>query len=217
VIGPFDPTSYPGQRPGGPALVVDGRVVPVALDGPARAPLRTPVDAAVLADGAVRWVVAYGSNAAPSRLVDKGLDRRGAVVLPAELIGWVPAYEARRTGYGAVPLTLVPEEGARTATWVLGIHRDDTHLLDASEGSNYELGRVGDVTVAGRFVVRDALAYLPAVDVEVQLLDEGWRTWPEHDQAAAARHLAADGPCAPAPRIHRRLEPPWPVTRLEPR
>jgi hypothetical protein len=136
----FDPAAYPGPRPEGPVLVHDGRshdveVVPrEAADGTPLVRPRSRVDAPVLDPDAVRWIVAYGSNASPPRLVSKGLDRRGAVLLPARLGGWVPAFEHRRTGYGAVPLTLVPDAGATTATWLLGIHVSDTGVLDRSEG-----------------------------------------------------------------------------------
>src|SRR5690606_38322861 len=138
------------------------------------------------------WVVAYGSNASPGRLVDKRLDRRGAWLLPAEVRGWVAAFEHRHTGYGSVPLTLVPEAGARLDTWVLGVHVDDLPTLDRSEGrlagdasgaaggparddarqappGAYRLGSVGEVVVAGRWRLPDGLAYLPGPRTRVQV------------------------------------------------
>lgn len=81
-----------------------------------------------------RWCVAYGSNASPLRLEDKGLDVDGAVLLPAELRDHVPAFEPRRTSYGSVPLTLVREPGAVTATWVLGLPEHLLDRLDVTEG-----------------------------------------------------------------------------------
>jgi hypothetical protein len=134
-VDAFEPSEYPGPRPAGPVLVRDGRVHDVeVVAGDAGPVLRAGVDASVLSPSAVRWVVAYGSNASPSRLVGKGLDARGAVLLPASVAGWVPAFEHRRTGYGAVPLTFVPRAGVRTTTWLLGVHVADTRRLDRSEG-----------------------------------------------------------------------------------
>lgn len=244
----FDPAGYPGPRPDGPVLVHAGRtheveVVARAADGGTpQVRARSGVDSPVLDPDLVRWIVAYGSNASPSRLVGKGLDRRGAVLLPAHLGGWVPALEQRRTGYGAVPLTLVPAEGVTTATWLLGVHVDDTGVLDRSEGrppgdvagrvgagprvvgpepddlhlaptGAYRLGRVGTVHVAGRWQVERALAYLPGPRTEVQVDESGrWRTWPEVDQSSAAAHVDTRGSCRPAPPVPSAVIGGWPRT-----
>lgn len=226
VLIRFDPASYPGSRPDGPVLISDDEVVPLHLDGPAAAPLRLAAahgDAGrwpVLAPGAARFSLAYRSNAAPDRLHDKALTGAGAVLLPARVRGWVPAFEARRTGYGAVPLTLVPEPGAVTETWVLGVPTSVLPLLDLSEGrepdgapaeptsdrwdhrqappGTYQLGRIGDVEVAGGFRLPDALAYLPGPSTDVQVDEDGaWRTWQRVDQAAAGRHVDRAGPSGP--------------------
>jgi hypothetical protein len=245
----FDPAGYPGERPAGPVLVGDRWQVPVRLvaaDGGPRVVLDR-ADAELAGDTvrvvggrgeptAIRWVVAYGANASPERLRDKGLTGPGVLLLPAELTGWVAAFEARTTGYGAVPLTLVPQAGVRTATWVLGVHPDLVGVLDRTEGrvadgapervdpragsarhappGSYQLGRVGPVRVTGGWLLADGLAYLPGPSTEVQRHDGGWRTWPAHDQAAARRHLAGDGPTAPAPRPPAPVLGPWPATPL---
>ncbi len=235
-VSSFDPRSYPGPRAAGPAVVHDGRVVQLDLDawpaGPAVPVLREPER--------IRFVVAYGSNAAPGRLHDKRLDVHGAVLLPARLVGYVAAFEARRTGYGAVPLTLVPEPGAVIDTWVLGLSPAATGLLDRTEGrvaertparvrpehgdgcfappGTYQLGRVGGVDVAGRWSLEDALAYLPGRDTRVQCHDDGsWRTWPRFDQAAAAEHLDRGGASRPAPPVAVPVFGPWPGTPLRPK
>ncbi|MTV27017.1 hypothetical protein FTX61_16575 [Nitriliruptoraceae bacterium ZYF776] len=217
AVPAFDPARYPGPRPDGPTLVHDGRVHPLHLDH-AAPHLRAAVDAPVLAGEVRRWVVAYGANASPGRLVDKGLDRRGAVLLPAVVTDHVPAFESRRTVYGSVPLTLVRQEGARTATWVLGVHVDDTDVLDRSEGraiGSYRLGHVGVVAVADRFVLDDALAYLPGPDTVLQRdAAGGWRTWPQLAQADASAHLDAAGPAVPAPTPSRTVAGDWPVATL---
>jgi hypothetical protein len=220
----FVAADYPGPRPDGPVLVRDGHVVRVDLDA--------------LPDlGSFRFSVAYGSNASPARLADKGLDQAGAFLLPAMMVGSVPAYEQRWTGYGAVPLTLVPEPGARTRTWVLGLPADATDLLDRTEGrvpgpapralgregaagrfaapGTYQLGGIGPVAVADRWWLKDALAYLPGPATRVQLTPEGrWRTWPAFDQRAARRHADAHGPSRPAPAPGRIVAGSWPVTPL---
>lgn len=242
MIQPFRPATYPGPRPRGPVLVHRGRAHAVQLPPPVPddgtlvgAPVDAPVGADVLEPGAVRWVVAYGSNASPGRLLDKGLDDRGAVLLPARLSGWVAAFEGRRTGYGSVPLTLVPQPEARSETWVLGLHVDDVEALDRSEGrlpsdtaeatwgddlrhappGAYRLGHVGEVTVADRWRLPDALAYLPGPRTRVQVgPDGGWRTWPRSEQAAAAAHVDARGPSREPPPVARPVTGPWPHTTM---
>lgn len=238
----FDPASYPGPRPRGPVLLHDGEVVDLDVDawleggaGPGVALSDRPPAPVLHQPGEVRFGVAYGSNASPARLRDKGLDVEGAVLLPARLAGYVPAFEARQTGYGAVPLTLVPEPGVVTDTWVLGLPPTATPLLDRTEGrvidhtpdqvapeeadgrfappGTYQLGRVGAVTVAGRWQLPGALAYLPGRATRVQCGRDGaWRTWPEVDQAGAVAHLVADGPSRPAPLVAEPVWGPWPRT-----
>lgn len=220
-------------------------MVPLDLDGPPEAPLR-PADPGqrsrtfpVLEPGRARLAVAYGSNASPLRLRDKELTAQGALLLPARVQGWVAAFEARRTGYGAVPLTFVPSPGAITRTWVLGLPPALLPRLDRSEGrvpdeppperapddadhrhappGTYQLGRVGDVEVADRFLLRDALAYLPGPWTQVQVVDGAWRTWPEHDQAAAAAHVDRGGEARPPPPVADPILGDWPETPLLPR
>lgn len=239
----FDPSEYPGRRPGGPVVVIDDQVLPLRLDGPPDAPLRAdPVATArpipVLEPGVARFGVAYGSNASPTRLMDKDLTARGSILLPAVVHGWVAAFEARRTGYGAVPLTFVRSPGAVTSTWVLGLTPEDLPLLDRTEGrvaagtpeqvdredgdgrfappGTYQLGRIGDVHVADRFLVRGAMAYLPGPATHVQRIAGDWRTYPASDQAAAARHVDEGGPAAPAPPPADVVLGDWPRTPLEP-
>ncbi len=245
MIPDFDPRSYPGPRPPGPVLVHDGTVHPLRVDGPAHAPVRplSPDPAtrslpAMVAPGDLRWSVAYGSNASPGRLVAKGLDRHGAVLLPARIAGFAPAFEHRRTGYGSIPLTLVPSAGAVHDTWVLGLPGEATDLLDRTEGrvrgaapltarpsagdgrfappGTYRLARVGEVAVADRFVLASGLAYLPGPATKVQVTGDGrWRTWPEWDQAAAEAHVEVAGTDRPAPEVEEPVLGDWPGTPLQ--
>jgi hypothetical protein len=223
----FDPDLYPGRRPAGPTWVTDTDARPLDVDA-----LCSDVDER---DDRC-WSVAYGANADPDRLRDKGLTGQGVALLPGLLRGWVAAFEARITGYGAVPLTLVPQAGAATATWLLGLPRSLTPQLDRTEGrvphgapcrvdpgagdahrappGTYQLARVGTVEVAGVHRLEDALAYVPGPGTEVQVDRHGWRTWPAHDQASARRHLERGGPSAPAPQVARPVLGAWPATRL---
>ncbi len=242
----FDPASYPGPRPCGPVLVLDGACWSLALTRDPRRPWRAPggAPACAASSGAdrLRWSVAYGANASPPRLVAKGLDRRGAVLLPARVRGWVPAFEQRTTSYGAVPLTLVRASAPRvTATWVLGLTEPDTGVLDRSEGraavdgtapvadptpadghtpptGTYRLCGIGEVVVAERFVLRGALAYLPGPSTRIQIDDAGApRCWPEVGQRQARAHLDAGGPSrrVGALRDAAPIVGAWPETPLQ--
>ena len=250
-VPPFDPRRYPGPRPTGPTLVLDGAGWGLALtDDPQRPwlpPRSAPPCTARDAPADLRWSLAYGANASPARLVAKGLDRRGAVLLPARITGWAPAFEQRLTSYGAVPVTLVPLPGEVTSTWVLGVTDQDTAVLDASEGrapgdggvdgdpavatvpgprpadghtpprGSYQLGQVGEVVVAGRFRLPDALAYLPGPDTRIQVDAAGRpRCWPAVAQRSARDHVAA-GRASRAVGDLPGIVPargPWPTTPL---
>lgn len=231
----FDPAGYPGPRPSGPVLVRDGRTYPLALDGEVGGPWRRPGGGPVPGFAELRFCVAYGSNACPPRLVDKGLDRRGAVLLPARMTGWVPVFEARRTGYGAVPLTLVPasDPGRVVPTWVLGVHVEDVEVLDRSEGrwsgaagqtrddehaapaGSYVLGAIGAVAIGERFVLPQALAYQPGPDTRLLPGPQGWLPWPEYGQADARHRLDSGLPGMPAPPTEAVEVGDWPPTPFE--
>ncbi len=232
----FDPATYPGPRPPGPALLQDGRVHRLVVEGKAAAPWRRRDGGPVPPVDRVRFSVAYGANASPPRLIDKGLDRRGAVLLPARMVGWAPVFEARRTGYGAVPLTLLPAADPHEVrdTWVLGIHVEDLPALDRSEGrdpgtgggpesddvrtaptGSYVLAPIGPVVVAERFRLADALAYRPGPGTRVLHGPQGPMTWPEAGQAHARMALAAGaGRRAAGAVVDRVVRGPWPATVL---
>jgi hypothetical protein len=247
VSAAFDPATYPGPRPDGAVLVHRGEVHALPQHD-ARFPdhLAPPDELPPGVSGSTsawRFSVAYGANASPGRLIAKGLDIAGAVLLPAEVTGWVPAFEQRLTAYGSVPLTLVPADGARIETFVLGLPAGSTTLLDRSEGrvdgrvmeagadsepsdpadghvappGTYVLGAIGEVVVAGRFLLRDALAYLPGRATRIQLDADGApRTWPSNDQAVARAHVTAGGPSRPVSSPPTPIAGPWPPTPLEP-
>ncbi|HEX9888711.1 MAG TPA: gamma-glutamylcyclotransferase family protein [Nitriliruptorales bacterium] len=218
----FDPTTYPGPRPSGATLLYAGREWPVRLGGTRKAPLNVEPaasGAAVLEDRAVRWSVAYGSTASPGRLFDKGLDVRGAVLLPGLVEGWAPVWEARRTAStGAVPLTLIRSPGTLLELWVLGVVEDDTDLLDASEGRgvNYALGRTSEVAVGSRFVLPAALAYGPTLGTRL-LADAGdVCIQPAYDQARVGAMVDAGDPVTVgADPLPACIDEGWPPTPLD--
>jgi gamma-glutamylcyclotransferase (GGCT)/AIG2-like uncharacterized protein YtfP len=216
----FDGSTYPGRPPGGPTLVLRGRSWPLRVTGDAAHPVAADVDALaapVLAPGEVRWSLAYGANADADRLMDKGLDERGAVVLPASVVGWDRAWEARRTySTGAVPLTLVRAPGRRLDVHAVGIHVDDTHALDRTEGrgERYRLARVGPVVVADRFLLDDGLAYGPGPSTRVLAVDDGPARFPAVSQSAAAALLDDGAPTVGADPLPRAVGAGWPGTPL---
>lgn len=213
----FDPATYPGTRPDGPAIVHQGAVWPLDLSsGRWRVP--DDVGGAPVLTSPIRWSVAYGSNAAPARLLDKGLDVNGALLLPARLRGWRTAWESRRARTtGAIPLTLVRAPGEVLDTWVLGLHPSDTTGLDSSEGrgTSYVLGRVGPVAVAARWLLDDALAYGPGPRTRCLTTGTEPACSPALDQAAAGRLLDGGAVDLGADALPRPVEGPWPGTPLD--
>lgn len=224
----FDPRSYPGPRPTGPVLVRGASARPLELGGPSPRPYLGPTAAAV--PEVLAYSVAYGSNANVDRLWDKGLTGAGAVLLPARMRGWDPAFAARETRYGSVPLVLVPGAADRVRdTWVVGLAPEALAALDESEGrrpgqqddavpgaptGGYLLGRIGPVAVADRYLLADALAYRPSPGTRLLAHGDGAMTWPEHDQAEARAALAGAGPTVPAPPVERVEAGAWPPTPL---
>lgn len=219
----FDPAGYPGERPAHPALVWRGRTWQLELDPAPGTTVRpvapegraAPVLAAVKH---LRWSVAYGANADPGRLVDKGLDRAGALLLPAVLYGYQEVWEARRSrSTGAVPATLAPAPGRRFETWVLGVRPDDADRLDASEyrGSNYVLGRVGEVAVAVRWRISDALAYGPGPGTRVLTTVGEAASLATVDQAEARALLRAGPATNAADPLPGAVDEGWPATPME--
>lgn len=263
MIETFDPASYPGPRPAGPALLYRGRLLTLGIGGPVEAPLRLeppggPAPERLLDLQELRFVLAYGSNASPGRLVAKGLDLHGVLLLPARALDVVPAFEQRRTSYGSVPLTLVPSPGAVTDTWALGLPPRSATLLDRSEGrpptappsvrrrglsadgvsprdepadgvsprdepadghvpprDAYRLAHVAEVNLADRFLLPQALAYVPGPATRVQTLPDGrWRSWPASRQRDALEHLDRRGPARAVPPLGTVVTGAWPSTPI---
>lgn len=167
--------------------------------------------------GERRWSLAYGANASPDRLIDKGLDLAGAVLLPASVLGWQRAWEARRTtSTSAIPLTLHRSASARLDVMVLGIVPEHAELLDLSEGrgSNYVLARVGPVAVASRFLLEDALAYGPTSGTRLLLHEGRVVVYPDADQVAAAALFDVEHPVSLPTAAVADVGQGWPDTPL---
>ncbi len=216
TVGGFDPDRYPGWRPDGPVLVHAGRVHPLTTSSGSKLP--SNISAPVTQPGAVRWSIAHGSNACPDRVADKGLDQLGAVLLPAQIHGWAPAFEDRRVpSHGAVPVTLVPFEGV-AEVWVLGIHRDDVATLDASEGrgERYLLGQVGPVVVDGVRCARLPV-YGPTEATRVLRDGDAPAWWPQRDQAwARAAHDRGGADSMAVPAVPDPVASGWPASGMGP-
>lgn len=207
----FDPTTYPGPRAPGPSLVVDGAVHPIDLAPSAGSVLETTVAVPT----SLRWSLAYGSNASPERLVDKGVDREGAVLLPAVAEGWAAAWEARLAPVtGSVPLTIVPRIGARLEAWLLGVGPEAAVALDRSEGRGhrYVMGRIGPVEVAGLVTADQVGVYGPGVGTRVLLDGDDIATWPARDQSWARRRVEEGGPTMAAPPLPDQVDHGFPTT-----
>ncbi|MDX1657718.1 MAG: gamma-glutamylcyclotransferase family protein [Nitriliruptorales bacterium] len=216
----FDPTTYPGTPVGEPTLVFRGRSWPLGLGRHRDEPVVGPdaVAGAQVLTGPWRWSLAYGSNASPDRLIDKGLDTAGAILIPAAVLGWQRAWEARRTtSTGAVPLTLQPAPGARLDVPVLGLLPDDAEILDASEGRgpNYTLGRIGPVAVGARFHLEDALAYGPTGDTRVLLEHGRIASYPAVAQSRASELFDRPEPPSVAAEPLGQAGDGWPSTPLD--
>lgn len=108
-------------------------------------------------------MIAYGANASPARLIAKGLDRFGALLLPAVVDGWTTAVEDRTAKHGEAPFTVVRAPGHRSRMWALGLHPADLGTLDLDEGrgDRYVVGSLGEAAVAARWRLAPALAYGP--------------------------------------------------------
>lgn len=112
-------------------------------------------------------IVASGSNASPTRLLEKlgaHLDGRAIAGEPCLVDGWTPVYSAHFTAYGALPATLDREPGARAALVCLRVPAALLPVLHRSEalGRNYGFYRLDDAAVrdAAGGIVEATHAYL---------------------------------------------------------
>lgn len=149
--------------------------------------------------------------------MDKGLDSLGALLVPASVLGWERAWEARRTAStGAVPLTLHRAPGHRLDAHVLGVAVTDVDRLDASEGRgrNYTLGLIGPAAVAARFHLEDVLAYGPTASTRLLLSRGAVATYPALPQGVVAALADDPEPVTLAAEPLERVASDWPDTPL---
>ena len=104
-------------------------------------------------------LLAYGANASPERLASKLGPGARVAALAGVLRGWAIVHSAHVSPYGAVPATLVAEEGAVAAVHVLLL--DDPAPLDLTEpnyhrrrltGLDLEVDRLGRVDSVDAYV-----------------------------------------------------------------
>ena len=132
---------YPFGRAEGSFFLGGADAEPLELD-PARPPL-----------------LAYGANTSPERLASKLGPGARVAALSGVLRGWAIVHSNHVSPYGAVPATLVPEQGAVAAVHVLLL--DDPAPLDVTEpnyhrrrltGLDLEVDRLGRVDTADAYV-----------------------------------------------------------------
>ncbi len=139
---------YPFARPGHSYLFADGEVL-------ALAPGEEALDRALLQSGAAPMgertaVLAYGANAAPSRLGHKFRAPGTAFpVLKARLYDFDIVYSCHFSSYGALPATPAPSLG--TVVEIAVTYLDQSQLARMHEtelGSrNYVFGRLDGITL----------------------------------------------------------------------
>jgi gamma-glutamylcyclotransferase (GGCT)/AIG2-like uncharacterized protein YtfP len=179
---------YPGARPDYSFVQINGRVHAVEPDEAAPSGWRmradgSDLDAWLTGCGEVAMtgripVLAYGSNACPSKLVDLASRRTpfsgAAVVLRCETRGLAAAWCAGTRADRAVPATLVASEGTENHA-VMFCTEQQMPALDLCEGRPrvYALVRLGhgQVVLEDGSHVRRCLAYVGAGHNRVALAD----------------------------------------------
>ncbi|MBE7636843.1 hypothetical protein GUA87_08305 [Sneathiella sp. P13V-1] len=127
---------YPYLRPLHSYILKNGRIQ--RLDAYTPETNRTPV-------------LACGSNAAPEQLIRKfsGIETSEIPVTYTRLDNFVSAYSPHISGYGAIPATLLPMEGASTSchiTWLTPEQLDVMHKSEAV-GVNYRYSKLSNINL----------------------------------------------------------------------
>jgi len=124
---PFTPSTYPGRRPPFSFLLTGNGIL--------RLKVRT-LDQVLTNRGLARAseryaVLAYGSNACPEQLAEKGLS--DVPVIFGRMVGAEAVYANRVTQKGYVPATLARKNGSRPS-WVTLLTREQLQIMDETEG-----------------------------------------------------------------------------------
>src|SRR5215467_7339852 len=137
---PFTSSTYPGRRPRFSFLLTRAGIYRLKVHE-----LDRMLGYFHLAPSAERYaVLAYGSNACPGQLLDKGLS--DVPVIFGRLGGAQAVYARRTTKKGYVPATLAKKCQSRYS-WVTLLTREQLRIMDRSEGrpNVYALASVPDV------------------------------------------------------------------------
>ncbi|MBS9532083.1 gamma-glutamylcyclotransferase [Mycobacterium sp. M1] len=121
---------YPGLRPTGSWLLTPDRQVH-GLDAVESGwQNRTTGESVETADRI--WVLAYGSNADPLKLLEKDgfLGGDSVIALRAAIIGWAAAWCDARRDEGSVVATLVPAPGRVEVHPILGLTEHQLAVMD---------------------------------------------------------------------------------------
>lgn len=156
----------------------NGKCVPIQelnIERPGQSRLKTPgqmsIDAyasarSVRPDDAWCALLVSGSNAAPQQLLRKVrlFGSFNAIVVQGEVSDFLPVYSAHAASYGAIPATLLDQEGARARLPCILVPRSLLPALHRSEriGRNYDFFEIATSFKANRTgaPVQELHAYL---------------------------------------------------------
>jgi hypothetical protein len=131
---PFTSSTYPGRRPRFSFFLTRTGILRLTIRN-----LDQVLENHGLAPASERYaVLAYGSNACPEQLVDKGLS--DVPVIFGRMVGAEAVYAKRIAGKGYVPATLARKPGSRPS-WVTLLTNEQLRTMDETEG------RLNDVYV----------------------------------------------------------------------
>ena len=143
---------YPFDRPGHSYLFVEGDAQALNVSG------ELGLDGELKQNSAAPMyertaVLAYGANAAPTRLRNKFSSQARGVVFPvlnARLEDFDIVYACHYSSYGALPATLVSSPGTAVDVAVTYLDRDQLARMHETElpSQNYVYGRLGGLTLA---------------------------------------------------------------------
>lgn len=124
---PFSPSTYPGRRPRFSFVFTSKGIYRVPLGSLGRF-----LEARGLPPLADRYaILAYGSNACPGQLLEKGLS--DVPVLFGRLHGAQAVYAGRTASKGYVPATLARKKGSRPS-WITVLTQEQLETMDKTEG-----------------------------------------------------------------------------------
>lgn len=168
------PLEYPGRRPSGSYIYLDGLVLPLVAASRGRALLvgderemltiedflqaeRSPLLPERYA------VLAVGSNACPGRLEEKFAGRNGDPIVVVK--GWIDGVDSIYTSwladYAALPATIADSPGTSVELWATLLTAGQFELMNRSErlGEDYRLVAVAAPLRLGSYEINGLYAY----------------------------------------------------------